>query len=53
MKTQMTYTEFKTKRANYQSTVKGYLQDLEASFENSTKLAYKMYLKGRIPAWAK
>ena len=53
MKNQLTYSEFKTKRAYFQSTQPTYLQGLEDSFENSTELAYKMYLKGKVPHWAK
>jgi len=51
MKTQLTFTEFKTKRNNFEATQPTYLQGLMS--EETLEFAYKMYLKGRIPAYAK
>jgi len=51
MKTQLTFSEFKTKRNNFEKNQPNYLQGLMC--EETLKTAYKMYLKGRIPVYAK
>lgn len=53
MTTQLTYSEFKTRRINFNSSQPSYLQGLESNFEDMTQFMYKMYLKGRVPAFAK
>ena len=54
MTTKLTYNEFKTLRANFQSTRPTYTKGLESDFETMTRNIYNnYYLKGRIPQWAK
>lgn len=50
MKT-LTYKEFKAKRNEFEKTQPEYLQGLMS--EETLKFAYKMYLKGKVPAYAK
>ena len=52
MKTQLTYSEFKTRRQAFQATRPAYAKGIESNEDGVTELAYKMYLKGRIPAYA-
>lgn len=51
MTTQLTFTEFKTRRNNFEATQPTYLQGLMS--EETLKFAYKMYLNGKVPAYAK
>ena len=51
MTTQLTYSEFKTRKENFTNTQPSYLQSPQS--EEMNKFAYKMYLNGRIPAYAK
>ena len=53
MKTQLTYNEFRTARINFNNSQDYYLQNIENDFEGVTKFAYKMYLTGKIPTYAK
>lgn len=54
MTTQLTYSEFKTRRINFEKSQPTYLQGLEDNFEEMTKHIYNnYYLKGRVPSYAK
>ena len=53
MTTLLSYTDFKTLRINFHNNQPTYLQNLESDFESSTKFAYKFYLNGRVPVYAK
>ena len=51
MKTQLTFTEFKTRHNDHKNTKPSYLQ-----FDHSDEtlmFMYKMYLKGKVPVYAK
>lgn len=51
MTTQLTFTEFKTRRNNFKATQPTYLQFDHS--EETLMFMYKMYLKGKVPAYAK
>ena len=54
MTTQLTYSEFKKRRTNFEKSQPNYMQSSESSFEEMTKNIYNnYYLKGRIPSYAK
>jgi hypothetical protein len=53
MTTKLTYSEFKAKRINFNNSQPTYLKGIESNFEESTKLSYKMYIKGMVPKFAK
>ena len=54
MTTQLTYSEFKAKRIEFQNARPLYTQGLEDNFEQMTKNIYNnYYLKGRVPSYAK
>ena len=56
MKSQLTYSEFKARRQAWKKEYEkqnGWAVGLEEDAEGVTKLAYKMYLKGRVPSFAK
>ena len=48
----LNYSEFKTLRTIFTATQPSYLQG-EKDFESSTQLAYKFYLNGKVPNYAK
>ena len=52
----MTYNEFRAKRIQWQEEYcreNPWAKGLETDFEGVTKLAYRFYLKGKVPSWAK
>ena len=51
MTTKLTFTEFKTRRNNFEATQPNYLQFNTS--EETLKFMYKMYLKGKVPSYAK
>ena len=51
MTTQLTFSQFKTKRNNFEATQPNHLKGLMS--EETLKFAYKMYLNGKVPAYAK
>ncbi len=51
--TNLTLNEFKTKRINFINSQPIHLQSVEEDFDGVTKFAYKMYLTGKVPVYAK
>ena len=56
MKGQLTFLQFKARREFFKKQYEAkneWAKELESNPDQMTRLAYKMYLKGRVPSYAK
>ena len=56
MRGQLTFSQFKARRELHKKQYEAknqWAKELESNPDQMTRLAYKMYLKGRVPSYAK